>query len=1715
MKTNYLLNEKFFGILIVLVLFAGNILFSQNPGEENTLQTPNVFPPSPTAASLGRVADIPVSLYTGSPNISIPLGSLNGRMLTVPVSISYSSTGVKVEEIPGWVGLGWNLNAGGVITRSMRGLPDEHTGGFLEKGLEIPSPNAIEYWKFEYLKSLADGATIDTEADLFYYNFNGNSGKFIFGNNGLIYTIPYQDLVIKDSIQDGEIVGFRIIDEDGTHYIFGYSEHDLVDGIESTDLHNKYASTVSYNSSWYLAEIISSNLTDTISFSYTNHNFTQYSPVSESKEIAVEDIQNYQTGQTMSLGLTSKSYGIMDISGKKLTKISSNIERVFISNSSREDNTNLKKLDNICFYRMINGGSDSVMIREFSFNYFYPNGGYRLMLQSVRESNGTINLPPYSFHYNPIPLPPFNSKMQDHWGYYNGAYKNVNLNSMLPMMDYNGVTLDGAIRDPNPDYVMAGILEDINYPTGARKSIIYEPNKVKIWNGNNVTVESFSDIVTVVVPQSPTGCYADSCFYTIPESYVFRSGNITVSVPGREINPCIASSGTCVSLEDTITGEILWFYPQWESKIWDQNFNFEKGHVYKVRVLACCEPDIQCFIHISYDYYEENTNELYIDVITGGIRIKEIHSYDNDTLVLSKFLEYDNPNDGYSSAALFSNPVYYYYTTKVTHELAGMLLVINEDEYLVRSANSYSPLGSSNGSPVGYSFVTENRDEAGEQGKTEYMFSQFPDNGSSGYPFAPKTDMNWARGKPISKTDYRFDNVSGDYITQRSEFTEYNDFWSDDRHNYDMSGLKVGWKKTGYPLFHVFDDYNAEFFQWQYFYEYSRWMYVTASEVKEYDFNGLNPITARHEYYYDSPFHTNMTKEVITNSDGSIVKNLYKYPYDFSFNNCGDDVNILTDNYNVSLSDEKEDYENCYFTGQDSCLSNFNSCLTVQEYYSILQDFENCIEGCNNVNCKCRCHNDHDYQAKYDWCINQSGGYNNCMSNLGCYEDFNSSILSIKQGYLTAKDDYYSCFGDKIALSDEMMAAIGKMNYNHITTPLIEKQKWVKEYGENEFNLIQSVLKKYRDFGDLNIQPDSVSVLALNDPVNDFLDSNCDENNNFIADGRYEELLVFDQYDRYGQLLEYHRVNDMPISHVWGYDSTLPIANFINANIEEVQYSGFENKEGNGWSKEDLIEDVDFAHSGDMVISVTSDLYNGYGPGKMFTINNISPPITGYKASVWVKTQSPNPFLLIQIGEDYSTNVQQYASATGEWELLVVEMPADMINNNYTDHIDLKVYVKNQNTIPAYFDDFAFYPSDAQFEFYSYSPNGSPSSILDANQLASNYLYDDLGRLTTNLNDDINILQHIEYNHKGYFSAYFTYLQNYDQIDFTADNINQDYTYDWDFGDGSTGTGSTVSHTFNAVDDHFDVTLTVTDLSGNTLTHTQTIHVYIPPLSVDFQDYDDLSHNPHQCPRLIDFSAEVTSGTGDYTFDWSVTYPDGNQYNYTDDPEIHYISFASYYFDVGTTTVYLTVTDNHTGSYLEFESTKIAQNVSGNCPVASYTVTPSPAYILEDPIMVSFNADEDEVNTFYEWDFGDGLVLAGQGPDYKSPNHTYYLSGTYLTSLKVDNSAQSVLYFTVIEGEEPTDPFSVQFTPMELTGHFLDCTQQFTALAANGETPYSYEWKVKEGSSEPEIVDPGSPENTLLYTFSNTGYYKVYCTVSDNTGISFSKVWGTFHVDCD
>lgn len=96
-----------FGMLLTTAQVAAQLIGSNN--------LPSALPPGPSAAKFLKYGEVPISKYTGLPNISVSIYDIQAKGMTIHINLSYHSSGFKVNEEAGWTGLGWSLNTGGSI----------------------------------------------------------------------------------------------------------------------------------------------------------------------------------------------------------------------------------------------------------------------------------------------------------------------------------------------------------------------------------------------------------------------------------------------------------------------------------------------------------------------------------------------------------------------------------------------------------------------------------------------------------------------------------------------------------------------------------------------------------------------------------------------------------------------------------------------------------------------------------------------------------------------------------------------------------------------------------------------------------------------------------------------------------------------------------------------------------------------------------------------------------------------------------------------------------------------------------------------------------------------------------------------------------------------------------------------------------------------------------------------------------------------------------------------------------------------------------------------------------------------------------------------------------------------------------------------------------------------------------------------------------------
>jgi len=199
-----------------------------------------------SVASFGQNKIINVNHATGTANVVIPLYTINSGNVSLPMTLNYSATGIKVNDVEGTAGMGWNLKAGGQIVRQLRGLPDDCSQD-ISGNSKVGWMNVSSYGNPPYVSpfhiantgagTCADEATdvtnfttyftpsIDTEPDIFSVEAPGLSCQLVFDQ---IYqqfrTIPYLDVKISYVMGSNGITSFTITNDKGITYTFSTIE---------------------------------------------------------------------------------------------------------------------------------------------------------------------------------------------------------------------------------------------------------------------------------------------------------------------------------------------------------------------------------------------------------------------------------------------------------------------------------------------------------------------------------------------------------------------------------------------------------------------------------------------------------------------------------------------------------------------------------------------------------------------------------------------------------------------------------------------------------------------------------------------------------------------------------------------------------------------------------------------------------------------------------------------------------------------------------------------------------------------------------------------------------------------------------------------------------------------------------------------------------------------------------------------------------------------------------------------------------------------------------------------------------------------------------------------------------------------------------------------------------------------------------------------------
>lgn len=486
------------------------------------------LPNSPEAFSMIQYSSPQANLYRGEISIEIPFYTYSDQDFEIPVSFSYRSGGYKPNASYGVMGLGWSLNAGGCITREVRGIMDEANTrynrdiykfanklygdndrdfGFLEPDVmgysywfqADPSDNKTYYQNdcvldfkagAEFFPTLSlivspnplEYKNIETTPDVFHFNVPGHSGSFVFDSYGKAIffdtsgAAPFYKLDV--CFENAYIKSFTITTDDKYVYHF--------DVVETSSSFNIRFSDDSYPTAntWKLSSIKAPN-GRMVQYTYGQPYTTSADIPFKVDEIYTRHLKSVQGGSS------EGAYEYLDMRNDHPTRNTVDnypLESITIDNevqiafgylpqSSQRGASCYGK--NLMSVAVKNHGETKLICGLSYHNEGHIDEDYSSTIPGVTylDSIELQDRGVYCFEYNEPaePMPSTDTYAIDWYGFYNGS---TNKNTFLP--DRSTAKNSDAfllnLRQPSFERTKYGMLTKIIYPTGGWTTFAYELN---------------------------------------------------------------------------------------------------------------------------------------------------------------------------------------------------------------------------------------------------------------------------------------------------------------------------------------------------------------------------------------------------------------------------------------------------------------------------------------------------------------------------------------------------------------------------------------------------------------------------------------------------------------------------------------------------------------------------------------------------------------------------------------------------------------------------------------------------------------------------------------------------------------------------------------------------------------------------------------------------------------------------------------------------------------------------------------------------------------------------------------------------------------------------------------------------------------------------------------------------------------------------------------
>ncbi|WP_223607429.1 hypothetical protein [Chryseobacterium sp. OSA05B] len=731
--------KNIFKIIINSIIILCSSQISAQVGDNST-QKKNIvaFPTSANAYAMDKVGKLPVDMFRGKVNINIPFYTVNVDGVNIPVSLSYNTGGIKLNEVASVAGLGWALNIPGSINQNIVDKDDKYSSMYT-KNINTVYSNITNIGMYDNdFRQIVDDhyeGVYDTRPDMFNYSLPFGGGSFIF-NNDTGHTIPHEDLLITATNNKKNI---KIVSTDGASYFLSIKNSTLLDsGVPG--------STSSGSQTLYQIDSITTPNNKKISFEYAKSYSYEEKSITERANIDITKVINPNALFPPPLPDYERYIGYVVNMEKLITKINFPDGAIYFNYSNDglpfSDGTNIRKdlagPGGVALRQILVKDNYGKIIKNYqlNFSYFASNTGndfqnFRLKLSNVYDA---LQNNYYKFYYDEsIPFPARNSNNDDYWGYINATTFGEN-SANLPSQIYTDITSENITvkpghtrdRNTNPTYTQIGILNKIEYPTGGSKNLYYE-NASKFFKKTNYQWGYIDNFATVL--SEPSGGLSDG----------FGNVNQTVNIPsnfleGKDSPKVKLTFGnTCQNNVDDETNQVhdtsCYGNAIYNGLNYGTNGKPAEFEVpvegTSINVSLSRTGKCQCGYSLGVIYGKFNT--INSNVSIGGLRIKKIEDKNENNIVNAYNYKYevlDTISNTNKSSGVLNMPFQYTrlltrYTMTATNEVelqngpaVQHYLVVNN------SSTNYNTYGSSD--IITYKQVTEYND----LGENINVFSQ-------------------------------------------------------------------------------------------------------------------------------------------------------------------------------------------------------------------------------------------------------------------------------------------------------------------------------------------------------------------------------------------------------------------------------------------------------------------------------------------------------------------------------------------------------------------------------------------------------------------------------------------------------------------------------------------------------------------------------------------------------------------------------------------------------------------------------------------------------------------------------------------------------------------------------------------------------------------------------------------------------------------------------